>query len=542
MKRNTFGILCICICIALMSSLFVACGNTENNNAGGTESAKIDTTAAESSQAGEMLPVYPVKTTEKLTYLLFLSGSVTSHFTNLSETPYAKELQKRTGIEVEYINPTDTDQFNVMVASGDLPDLISWSWETYYPGGATKALSDGVIKPLNDYMKDYAPNYSAYLAANEDINKGVKTSEGQYLYFPAVDAGNAMYGPLLRKDWLDDLGLKVPETVDEWYEVLKAFKDKKGAIAPFTNHSPKDYAFIVGAYGVKGNFFLQDGKVKYGPAEENYKSYLQTLIKFYNEGLIDKDIATVDGKLKAARITSGQSGATMGYPSSFITYTAGGIEKDPKFSLAPAPYPVLNKGEKPQFANVSLPYILATQGVAISTKCKNPELACRLMDYNYSEEGQLLSNFGIEGETYTVEADGTFKFTDKVLKNPDGWSMFDMLGAYALSYASGPYVRHPALTKAQLTLPIQYEASQIWSDTDALKHEVPPIRPNAIETELMNRIMADVRVYQDEMFLKFLFGDESIDNFSKYIEQMKALGIDRVLEIQQQAYDVYLTK
>lgn len=124
------------------------------------------------------------------------------------------------------------------------------------------------------------------------------------------------WGPVIRKDWLDELGLPVPETIDEWTTTLKAFKEKKGAAAPISFvGKPRVFnelgngAFI-GAFGVTRDFYLEDGKVKFGPAEPGYKEFLSLFHQWYADGLLDKDVATVDSKVMDANITSGATGAT----------------------------------------------------------------------------------------------------------------------------------------------------------------------------------------------------------------------------------------
>ena len=96
-------------------------------------------------------------------------------------------------------------------------------------------------------------------------------------------------GPIVRKDWLDELGLSMPETIDEWHNVLTQFKEKKGAAAPLAYHDNmlRNGDFI-GAYGIKMDFFIENGKVVYGPYDKRYKDFLTTFAQWYKEGLIDK--------------------------------------------------------------------------------------------------------------------------------------------------------------------------------------------------------------------------------------------------------------
>ncbi|MFR8337370.1 MAG: hypothetical protein ACLVAW_12230 [Eisenbergiella massiliensis] len=138
---------------------------------------------------------------------------------------------------VEFQHPAsgrEKEQFNLIVAD-DLPDIMEWQWVKQYPGGPEKAIKDGVIIPLNDIFDQYCPNIKKYLAENPEVDKMIKTDDGNYFAFPFIRGEDKLcytVGGFIRQDWLDELGLEVPTTVDEWHEVLTAFKEKKGAEAP----------------------------------------------------------------------------------------------------------------------------------------------------------------------------------------------------------------------------------------------------------------------------------------------------------------------
>ena len=136
-------------------------------------------------------------------------------------------------------------------------------------------------------------------------------------------------GLIIRKDWLDQLQPPVPETMDEWYEVLKAIKTKDPNGNGQADEIPPpldmdmtaiNHAFV-GAWGVTTGFYQVDGKVQYGPIQPEFKSYLETMSKWYAEGLIDQDYAATDGTLKDAKVTNNQVGAFSGYMGSLGRYS-----------------------------------------------------------------------------------------------------------------------------------------------------------------------------------------------------------------------------
>lgn len=204
------------------------------NGSGGKDPAK--------GQAG-LGSSYPLQTTEGLTSWESLNNNATTFAPNLTDLPFGKQLEKETGVKVKYIHPSDNqtkEQFNLMIASNELPDTVEYDWTGRsagsYPGGPEKAIADKVIVPLNDIIDKYAPNLKKKLQADKELDKMIKTDSGKYYVFPMIrnPSGLVFRGPIIRKDWLDDLGLQMPTTVDEWETVLKAFKEKKGATAPLS--------------------------------------------------------------------------------------------------------------------------------------------------------------------------------------------------------------------------------------------------------------------------------------------------------------------
>lgn len=474
----------------------------------------------------------------EITYWMSLSATDKVEIRNMAETPLGKALKERTGISVEYIHPDSDEQFNLMLASGDLPDIIQTNWITEYPGGPDKAIAEKQIIPIDDLMEKYAPNLTKYLKEHPEIDKMVTTQSGEHYMFPFVRGDEYLlisYGPVVRKDWLDDIGMDVPETMEDWYNMLKAFKNQKSSEAPLTTYLPLVNGVFSSAYGAPQAFFIDNGKVKYGPMLDGYKDCLKELNRWYNEGLLNNNFMGLDQKMMDSAILTGTAGATTGSVGSGIgKWMAAATEEG--YELVAAPYPVLNKGEKAMYSARQNP--APGFGAAISADCKNPELAMKFLDYFYSEEGSMLLNFGIEGESYEM-IDGYPTYTDIITKNPEGKSMAAMLGQYARSATQAPFVQDRRYMEQFAALPQQKEAVDIWSDTDAANHVMPPINPSAEDSSELAKILSEVTTYVDEYTVKFVAGQISFSEWETYISQLESLKIDRAIEIYQDAYDAY---
>jgi putative aldouronate transport system substrate-binding protein len=349
---------------------------------------------------------------------------------------------------------------------------------------------------------------------------------------------------LIRKDLLDKKGLGIPETVDDWYNALLAFKSL-GVKAPFTKAKGYLADFIARAYGIQLDadaWYIEDGKVVYGPVQPAYKDFLATWHKWYDEGLIDPDIATVDANIETAKMADGSAAATFNYVSRVYNYNKAAQEKIQGYNIVAAPFPVLKKGDAYEYSYISNLYSSSEVLTVITGNCKHPEIAARFLDYLWGEEGNILANWGIPDVTYTTGANKEPKYTDFLLKNPDGWTMSQVRGGYMRSYSSGPYVQDKRIDIQTYVMPEQVTAVDMWSKNASMKHLMPPIARTAQENTEYATIMSEVETYYKECLLKFMIGTMKLDEYDAYKAQMKNLKIDRAIEIQQAAYNRYISK
>ncbi|MDF2927418.1 MAG: extracellular solute-binding protein family 1 [Paenibacillaceae bacterium] len=518
---------------ALSAGLVAGCGSDE-------PAAEPSPTAGGSAPASAA-PAEPIG----LSYWVGLQSNTARSLKDYNESLFYQELEKRTKVKVSFQHPavgTEKEQFNLLIASGKLPDVIEYNFTTY-SGGPEKAISDKVIIPLNDLIDKHAPNLKKYLEANPGIKKELTTDEGNMYVFPALGVGNTNVtsGMVIRKDWLDELGLAVPETIDEWTHVLRQFKEKKGAKSPFTltlNEFSSDR--FNGAYGISNTFYIDNGKIKYGPYEPAFKEYLTLLHSWYKEGLLDPDFATQDSKSKNAKATNGASGAFPGSIGSSMGTYLDAMKNDPVYNLAATQHPVLKKGDEPRFFTAANEY-RGDGSAAITPANKHPVETVKWLDYLYSEEGNILKAFGVEGVTYNM-VNGNPKYTDLIVNNPDKLSIGDAMAKYLRVAAPAPgFVGDDRYTEQYYSYQQQKDAVVVYNK---FFKNIAETRPGRItetpqEGQELSSIMAEINTYREEMFLKFIMGGESLNNFDKYIQQLKNMKIERAIEIKQSALERY---
>ena len=495
----------------------------------------------------------------KLTYWVRLHENLTGLANNYAETRWYDAVHEATGIEIEFIHPAtaagdDKSEFNMLIASGEYPDIIETNWTTY-PGGATAAVEDGVVMPLDDALANgKAPNLKAILDGNPIIDKSVKNSNGQYYVFPFLrgttfENNNCLYtgGFFLRGDILEELGMEAPQTIDEWYAVLSAVKAAHPDMIPFVTRTEWMNQIFCPGFDNYWDYYVEDGVVKNGLLDDSHYEYLQTMAKWYAEGLIDPDYLTHsksgDGrKIMAAGNAFATNDASGGGTSNIIPplLEAGLIDSEADIVTTT---PVRAQKDTPaKFAKMNGLYDASGSSAAITTQCTNVDAALYLLDWMYSEEGHMINCFGIEGESYNM-VDGYPVYTDIVLKNADGLSVAQALSNYARGHQNGPVVQDTRVNDQYYSYSAQIAGMKLWTETTFGDHMYPAgASIPADYTDEFANISSNMKTYKEECEAKWITGKEELtaEVWEAYKAQMEAYGFSRAVELKQAAYDAFM--
>ncbi len=454
------------------------------------------------------------------------------HVKNTADSAVYHALMAETGVDVTFIHPPQgehRERFLSLLSGETLPDIITHDFISDYPGGVEKALGDGVILPLNNLIESSCPYLKQYLDENPALKDMISTEDGRIFCFPSVqmERGIRTYmGPYIRKDYLDALGLEAPVTVDDWYDVMTAFKDELG-VTPLAFYGGKifDTDFLIGAYGISWDFYIEDGTVKFGPLEDGFSDFVSQFKKWYDSGLISPGVFTDSHRAYSAKALRGGIGIYVDYISSISVYTEA--LGDARF--LPLSYPVLTADET-AFSGHIAPVFVPYSSCYLSRDNKDPEATARLLDYAYSPEGGLLFNFGVEGESYELVSGVPF-YTESMLCDPDGFS-----NAVKRYLASGAFIRDASQFEQMLVLDCQREAVDIWSQTQADAHALPSLVLDAEQSEIAAAFNA---VYTDVLldWLKDYFLSGNSEPVEDLREKLLQLGVNDVLSVYQEAVD-----
>lgn len=471
-------------------------------------------------------------------------SGISMYLTDWNDAVGFKAVEEKTNIHVNWTiasEGSEQEAFNLLMVSDVYPDIIM-GFTTYYTGGLDHALENDIIIELEDVINTYMPNYWSRISVNEERVKNVKTDSGKFLaIYKVMSEKQAPWGgQTIRKDWLDDLGMGIPETYDELYDVLVAFRDVKGAGKPMklgNNGDTFGYA-MAGGFGTAATMVQKDGKVYYGPMLPEYKQYLELTKKWYDEGLIDRDFAS-SSPFDFADWYNENTGYSFGFATVGTYEEVGGQSTNPNYLTIGVKNPVMNKGDASRFG------ILARDiesGHVISSQCDQIEICARWIDYLYSDEGAVLVNFGKENETFFFDEEGHPTLDAEALEDMYGapFSSLQMVtGPVDMSYYSIKYNGY-GLKKASMGMNYSYmEAGQAWLENDASALIPPFVTLTADETYEYNAIFTDAETLVQETTVKIITGAEPMEAYDRMLDTLRDMGIDKCVEIQQSALDRY---
>lgn len=550
MRKSFKKVFALMSIIAMMTTSIAGCGKANDNVKGEDGNTTVNSEQNGSISNNEDGTVtYPVKSSEKLTFGMVTSTAWNDRFESFTDLPLGKALKVQTGIEIEMIHVENNTAMSLLLASGNLPDILLFNFQLHYTGGEAKAIEDGVIYPLSEeFLEKNAPDYLKVLQSNEAYMKGSTTPNKDIYGFTFIVGDETLktgYGLTVRDDWCKELGIELPETPEEFYDMLVAFRDQKGIKNPFSISSGNmsellDRGIITSPFGlVTRDIYVDNKQVEIGFAKNEYKDVLVYLNKLYEEGLLDANFSTLDSATVTSNILSGQSGVASGALNGGLGTWLQTNKDVENYSLAGIHNLVANRGDKALYGHYNTDVVGGT--AVITSSCKNKELAARFLNYGYTEAGSTLYNFGVEGESFDM-VDDYPTYSEYIMNNPDGLSKQKAMSEYILAFNNGPFVQDKRYLEQYADLPEQKEAMEIWMDNDAAEYKLPRISINADSISEYSSLLSDLQTYRDEMTIKFIRGTESLDNYDKYLETLESMGVSRIREIVQNAVDEYYAR
>ena len=562
MKKRLIA--CI-LATAMLIGCLAACGGNKESSAvsnepssqSGADEPSSKTSAPENDGTrdinGLTLPITPEKT--EISVLMVFESNVVE---DPNEIAGVQAMEEATNVHVNWMFYGQTEmmeKFNQMMATGEFFDVMFPGGTSSYSGGYQQGIEDGVLIDMDPYIKKYMPNYMALLESNPEAKKQAAYDDG-LMHSVRVLRGTdenlkvpgAFLGPAIRADLLEKMGEDVPETVDQLHTLLVKCKEA-GMAAPMTLQGDGGTSLSL-AWGVNTdwstNFWQYDektGKVYYAPFAENWDAYLDTMRDWYAEGLIDKNF-TVGSPVMSGDYSNYENDQSM-FIDTWFNFLMGneiykqGYISNENVNLVPLTGIVLHPGD-PTIWCGNESYV--SQEIYVTTEAEDKiDVVSKWIDYHYTTEGLRYKYYGIEGESYTLDSSGEVTYTDAVLNDPNGLSIGDALGKYAMrsycGYQSETAENSAAIAAAEGGSVSLIEASQVWSSADVTIH-VPPATLSQEESEFINTYITDIQTMLQERMTKYILGTDT-SSHDEFREKLKASQIEECTARWQAAVDRY---
>ena len=535
--------------------------NTENTGSADTQ-ASSGTGSVEVNETG-----YPI-TSEEIT--VTAAGPMPSGCEDWSQLAVIDEYANRLGIRLDcdfYETDWET-QLTLKVAGDELPDMLI---------GCSMNVSDvnewggeGYFLDLSQYI-DLMPNLNAYFDQYPELEAYCTTSDGHIYGLPKlkVDMTDRLTRSFINKQWLDNLGLSMPTSIDEYYDVLVAFKeqDANGNGDPddeipllFTSDSGGYTALektLLDAYGIfttDPNYVLQadeSGKVELANINDTYKEYLKFMHRLYAEGLMEQEAFTITGD----EITTKQQGdvyGSFGCGSAPFVMANKDISYDANWMALSGMSSELHPKREASIASPVQNSIL----VAVNGNTEYPEALARFIDYFYTEEGMLSATKGYDGVTFDMVQDDLLGTEVPEMRIPDGYTSgeeFRYKGAIlneALNLVEKNIDRQAMFESDREVLEKpEFVEKYGWAARviDAFKSDdvtgveaYPVVSYTSDEVEERGAVYKDITTYLKQARAQFITGELDLDkDWDTYVNTLNQMNLGRLLEIEQAAYDRY---
>ncbi|WP_038111760.1 extracellular solute-binding protein [Tuberibacillus calidus] len=456
---------------------------------------------------------------------------------------FFKFMEEKTNIKFKFKMSTSEDyqqKKQLAFGSNELPDLFFAANLT--PGEEAEYGSQGMLIPLEGLIDKYAPNLKKLMAEHPEIKPSITSPDGHIYSLPAYDDTIRNYIPLtwMDGDFLKAVGAKRPSTIDEFYNLLVKFKNEDpngNGKADEIPISAPDLATLRNAlfpdFGIvqSNGIYEENGKIKYAFTSNNYKVLLEFLHKLYKEKLMDQQIFSHTWDQYVAKGAEKRVGVYPTWPIVMVGF------KDPSEA---ANYPLL----PPMTSSVNdKKLVQATSKVyrgraAITSANKHPAATMRWLDYLYSPEGSIQVQFGLENKDWKWTDDSKSKW---VLTPPKGMNTTQASAQAAPGSTSPtPYVIRTDFMSKEDNPTIHLIEKWISDElVPYAKLPLPDVHYTTEEQDQINQLQPDIDKYIEQMEAKFVKGDESFNNWDKFVKTLNNLGVDKLVKINQAAYDRY---
>ena len=500
----------------------------------------------------------------KAPYTLRVFTSQAPTIENFTTNAFTESYEKKSGVHIDWdIAPANAvyEKLTLSLTTGDYDDM-------YVQTGMSKQMeilygSQGVFVPLNSLIEKYAPNVMQAFTEHPEIRAMNTAPDGNLYSLPVLNTAPIVRAPCklwINTTWLKNLNLAVPQTTEEFYQVLKAFKERdpngngsgKNVIPFFDADNTKSFfveyfmnSFIQCNQGNQGFMYVTaDGRVGVAYDKSEWREGLRYIKRLVDEGLIDStSFSANQDQLKRIAENPGDMilGASVWNTVSGFMDLYGARQKN---------YDTIPPLRGPQGVRLTVYRADANcvTGATVITKAlKNPEVAVRWLDYFFTLEGDLEMRIGRQGIEWRYPNPGELSYSGL----PAEWVMLSGIGGaqnyYWGQYGIAQYLRHdrqganPDIYAPDGIERRLYEAYHANYEPYIPAKALPGLYiPSDIQKKI-NQPMTDIRSYVQESIVHFCTGVLDLDkDWDAYLANLNKMGLNDIVAAQQNAYDTFV--
>ena len=560
-------LLAMTLALLMILCMFAGCSGGQQQSQSTSEPKSDVSSETEDSGKDSLIntdSLYPV-VNEPVTLTLALLIGATNEDPN--KMWFFDYMTEKTGVNTEYmpIQASSWDEKKpIMLATDDLPDIFLG--QQFTTTEIMKYGKSGSFIPLNDYVEKYGDMIMEKIDMVDGAWTGIHCPDGNIYSLPSLTIAFQASGNVVsvNERWMSNLGLENPETLEDFYNVLKAFKEQdadgdgdpnneipisgSSTERPIRYYFLQAFGFIEDAASHDDICLTRDGKAVYIPLQEKYYDYLVYMNKLWSEGLIDPDYYTQNNQAVHAKGEQQSFGIVPNWATYYFTEQWQDWEVTKPI--------VENAGDEPLTFSL-IPYVPGR--LTVTKACANPDVAVRWLNLFYTPEVCKLLFYGPEyGSEDDPDGIGTILYPEEdgsmheevPAWNPDEIGLWDWYcqngpgnSMFSCALDEGYYFQ--VLYNAD-PFRSSFPEEAIWRDqylenvADYRTPLYPPVYLSEENTNRVDELRTALDTYVESMEAKFIIGTEPLTNYDAFIEQLKALGAEEYQKIYVDAYADYL--
>ncbi|MDD2647286.1 MAG: hypothetical protein PHI27_01380 [Eubacteriales bacterium] len=463
---------------------------------------------------------------------------------------FFSRMQEKTGVTLTLKQYRDYAEYqkaiDSMLTSGEMPDAFFKAELTN--SDLVKYSASGKLIDLAPYLESCCPNLSALLASHPEWREAITLPGGVIAALPSITDVPRYDMLWLNEKWLKNVGCEMPNTIEEFTEVLRAFRDMDANgngdpedELPLCFQGPYELKLLAAAFGIVMNdynvYLGSDGQVQFGASGDNYRKFVEWCANAYSRGLISRE-SFYGGATAIERVLSSASTDVLENLSVYGSFLAPSVgiyvsnSESADYSVA-APFEYEGKRVwRDLFGEVT------TGAFAITSACKDPETLLKWIDNLYSEDGAVLASVGKEGSEYLLRDDGTWYYDTE----PEGSYGFSEPAEISYMYTITGSGAVPFYEPIEFLKRFRMDGyvNAVEEPSKVKPYAISPYPTVYLSAEKLTEIQeiqAELGECVDLSLARFVLGEEKLtdETWAEYESELDALGRQKLVSFWQEA-------